>query len=145
MGRASINQTFLKGFNKSVPTQIKIVEWDSRQLQQDVPGAKKIIGNPVDYVELAWKVQKATGRNLFESEFLVPFLSKVIKRHFKQHWFTRTDTPLKSVKGNFAFAVTFYQNEFHVSAWPRQEGNHIMGVLPLIVPAEQKDILQART
>lgn len=136
--RMLMNQSFLKSFDKSVPTQIEIVEQDSRQLQQDVPGAKMIIGNPVDYLELAWEIQKTTGMDIFTSEYTIPFLSQFLKRKFKQHWFTRTDTPLKSVKGNFAFAVTFYQNEFHVSAWPRQEGNHIMGVFPLIVPAEQK-------
>lgn len=131
-------QTFPLGFNRSVSEQIGMVNQASNQLQQDIPGAKMTIGNPVDYVELAWEIYKATGKRLFTYDYEIPIVSKMLKRKFKGHWFTRTDTPLKSVRGNFALAVSWYEEEFHISAWPRQEGNHIMGVLPLIVPAEQK-------
>lgn len=138
IGPLSKNRTLIRSFNKSVLEQVGVVRYASHQLQQDIPGAKMIIGNPVDYLELAWEIYKITGRNLFESEFLLPVLSKIIKRSFKQNWFARTDTPLRSVRGNFAFAVSWYQEAFHITAWPRQAGNHIMGVLPLVVPAEQK-------
>ena len=134
----SPNRTLLSSFDKSVPEQIAMVENASDQLQRDVSGARMIIGNPVDYLELAWEIRKTIGRNLFETEYILPFLSRLLRRRFKQNWFTRTNTPLESVRGSFTFAVSFYGEEFHISAWPRQEGNHIMGALPLIVPTGQK-------
>lgn len=138
--RMPVNQTLLRSFDKSVPEQLEMIEQKSGQLQQVVPGARIIMGNPADYLELAWEIQKTTGRDLFTSEHYIPLLSRLLKKKFGQHWYARTDTHLDSMRGRFAFAVTFYRKEFHITAWPRQEGNHIMGAFPLIVPSDQKSI-----
>lgn len=138
MERVPVDKILLESFNMSVPKQLELTERHSSQLQRDVPGAKMIMGNPADYVELAWEIQKTTGRDLFTSEHYIPLLSRLLKRKFGQNWYARADIHVESMRGRFAFAVSFYRKEFHVTAWPRQEGNHIMGVFPLIVPAEHK-------
>lgn len=136
--RIPVNQTLLKSFDTSVSKQLEMIEQESGQLQRDVPGAKMIMGNIADYLELAWEIQKTTGRDLFTSEHYIPLLSRLLKRKFGQNWYARTDTHVDSVKGRFAFAVSFYSERFHITAWPRQLGNHIMGAFPLIVPSDQK-------
>lgn len=126
-------------FNKPMTEQQMLIERYSKRLSERIPDVEAVIGDAPDYVELNTLWIEKYGTPLFEFDVTLnnlTILPKFIRRlHlFKDHVVTRTATPLKSPRGSFVAAVTYYNGMHHVEGWPREQDLHICGVTPLIFP-----------
>lgn len=126
-------------FNKSMLEQQRVVERYSKELSTRIPDVEAVIGEASDYVEFDSLWIKRYGTHLFQYDVtLNPKLPipRFLKRWklFKDHIATRTVTPLNSPRGSFVALVTYFNGHIIIDGWPKEQGLHVCGVIPLIVP-----------
>lgn len=110
---------FLPGSNnKTLAEQLEMVAKYNLKLQQKVPGVEAILGQAIDYAELAFAHFKATGRYLFGQEH--------------GYNFTRTQT---RVGRNVAHVGPFHPDDgLNVNHWPPVRRPDNIQAAPLVVP-----------
>lgn len=124
-------------FNKPMSQQQKLVKSYSAKLSERMPDVEAIIGEAPDYLELSLLYMATYGIPLFEYEVtLNPKLPKFLSRWklFKANIYARTVTPLNSPRGSFTTAVSYWNGAHRIDGWPEEQGLHICGVVPLIIP-----------
>lgn len=114
------NKLFLPGSNnKTLAQQEKMVEEFLQELRKKVPGVKAIIGQALDYIELAFAYLDATNEYLFGAK--------------DNYGYARTKTPTSgsyvAYVGRFVVSGGLYVND-----WGRDHGYDDVHAAPLVVP-----------
>lgn len=133
----TIGNHLKNSFNKPMSLQQILVEGYSTELSKRIPDVEAIIGQAPDYLGLSLLYIARYGTSLFEYDVtlnrkLPKFLSRW--KLFKDHAYTRTVTPPNFPRGSFMAMVSYWHGEHRVDGWPKEQGLHVCGVIPLIIP-----------